>query len=109
MYAYISLYEYINLFFHCQLAFELRYLAIRDGFLGGSAGKEPAWQYRRLKRCELDPWVRKIPWNRKCQPVPVFLPGESHEQRHLAGYSPWRHKESDTTENTSMQLGIRLL
>ena len=30
--------------------------------------------------------------------TPVFLPGESHGQRSLAGYSPWGHKESDTTE-----------
>ena len=33
-------------------------------------------------------------------PTPVFLPGESHGQRSLAGYSPWGHKESDTTEAT---------
>ena len=39
-----------------------------------------------------------MPWRRAWQPSPVFLPGESHGQRSLAGYSPWRHKESDTTE-----------
>ena len=33
-----------------------------------------------------------IPWRRKWQPTPVFLPGESHGQRNLAGYSPWGHK-----------------
>ena len=33
-----------------------------------------------------DPWVRKIPWRRKWQPTPVFLPEESHGQRSLAGY-----------------------
>ena len=33
-------------------------------------------------------WVEKSPWRRKWQPVPVFLPGESHGQRSLAGYSP---------------------
>ena len=43
-------------------------------------------------------WVGKIPWRRKWQPTPVFLPGESHGQRSLAGYSPQGHKESDTTE-----------
>ena len=36
-------------------------------------------------------WVRKISWRRKWQPNPVFLPGESHGQRSLAGYSPWGH------------------
>ena len=44
------------------------------------------------------PWVGKIPWRRKWQPTPVFLPGESHGQRRRAGYSPWRRKESDMTE-----------
>ena len=41
-------------------------------------------------------WVGKIPWRRKWQPTPVYLPGESHGQRSLAGYSPWGHKVSDT-------------
>ena len=44
------------------------------------------------------PWVGKIPWRRKWQPTPVFLPGESHGQRSLVGHSPWSPKESDTTE-----------
>ena len=37
-------------------------------------------------------------WKRKWQPTSVFLPGESHEQRNLVGYSPWSCKESDMTE-----------
>ena len=45
-----------------------------------------------------DSWLRKIPWRRKWQPTPVFLPGEPHGQRSLEGYSPWDGKESDTTE-----------
>ena len=45
-----------------------------------------------------NPWVRKIPWRRKWQSIPVFLPGESHGQRSLVGYSPWGCKESDMTE-----------
>ena len=45
-----------------------------------------------------DPWVRKIPWRRKWQPTPVFLPGESHGRRSLVGYSPWGCKKLDTTE-----------
>ena len=36
--------------------------------------------------------------DREWQPAPVFSPGESHGQRGLVGYSPWRLKESDTTE-----------
>ena len=38
------------------------------------------------------PWVGKIPWGRKWPPTPVCLPGKSHGQRNLAGYSPWGHK-----------------
>ena len=51
--------------------------------------KESTWQCRRRRS---DPWARKIPWRRKWQPTPVFLPGKSHRQRSLAGYSPWGHK-----------------
>ena len=42
-------------------------------------------------------WVGKIPWRRKWQPTPVFLPGESHGRRSLADCSPWGRQESDTT------------
>ena len=51
-----------------------------------------------LKRPRFDPWVRTIPWRREWLPTPVFLPGEFHGQRSLTGYSPWDHKELDTTE-----------
>ena len=44
-----------------------------------------------------DPWVRKIPWRRKWQPTPVFMPGKSHGLSILGGYSPWGRKELDTT------------
>ena len=51
----------------------------------------------------------KIPWKRKWQPSPVLLPGKSHGQRSLVGFSPWGHKESDTTEHsTQLQLEISL-
>ena len=62
------------------------------GFTGGASGKEPACQCRRHKRLMFNPWVGKIPWSRKWQPTPVFLPGESHGQRSLAGCGPWDHK-----------------
>ena len=44
-------------------------------------------------RSRFNPWVRKILWRRKWQPTPVFLPGESHGQRSLVGYSPWGGKD----------------
>ena len=62
------------------------------------------WWLRWLSIClqcgrpGFDPWVGKIPWRRKWQPTPVFLPGESQKRRSLAGYSPWGCKESDMTE-----------
>ena len=67
-------------------------------FPDGSSGKEPVCKCRRLKKCGFHPWVWKIPWRRKYPPTPVFLPGKSHGQKSLAGYRPWGHKESDTTE-----------
>ena len=51
-------------------------------------------------RHEFDPWVGKIPWRRKWQPTPIFLPGKPHGQRSLVGYSPWGHEDSDRTEVT---------
>ena len=44
-----------------------------------------------------DPWVGKIPCRREWLPTPVFWPGKFHGL-----YSPWSHKESDTTEGLSL-------
>ena len=54
--------------------------------LGGASGKESACQCRRPKGLRFDPWVRKIPWRRAWQPLPVFTPGKSHEQKSQVGY-----------------------
>ena len=72
-----------------------------DLLTSGANGKERACQCRRPKRCEFDSWVGKIPWRRAWQPTAVFLPGESHGQRSLVGYSPRGHKELGT-----MHLGL---
>jgi len=58
------------------------------GFRGGSAGKIICLQGRSCRRHGCDPWIGKIPWRRAWKSTPVFLPGESHGQRSLAGYSP---------------------
>ena len=58
------------------------------------SGKEAVCQ---CMRCQFDLWVEKIPWGRKWQLTPVFLPGESHGQKSLAGYNLWGSKKSDTT------------
>ena len=58
------------------------------------------------KRFRISPWVGTIPWRRKWQPTPVFLPGKFHGQRSLVGYSKWGGRESYTTESvhfTSLQ------
>ena len=67
----------------------------------------------RYKTCGFDPWVGKIPWSKKWQPTPIFLPGKSHGQRSLVGYSPggtksqtnlrdWTntHTQTNTSEQT---------
>ena len=62
------------------------------GFPWWLSSRESACQCRSLG---FSPWLRRIPWvgkilwRRKWQPTPVFLPGKSHGQRSLAGYSPW--------------------
>ena len=83
-----SMYSYAHMYTHMH---------VHKGFHGSSGGKESAClQWRRPR---FDPWARKIPWRRDWQPTPVFLPGESHGQRNLEGYSPQSHKELDMTEN----------
>ena len=64
------------------------------GLLGGSVVKNPPANSGDVG---LIPWVRNIPWNRKWQPTQVSLPGKSHGQRSLVGYSPRGHKELDVT------------
>ena len=73
---------------------------VKWGFPGGTTSKEPACQYRRHKRHRFDPSFGKTPWETAWQPTPVFLPGESHGQGSLVGYSPWGCKELDTTKVT---------
>ena len=62
-----------------------------------SAKKQPA-SAGDMRDVGVDPWVGKIPWRRAWQPTLVFLPGELHGRRSLAGYSPRGYKELDTTE-----------
>ena len=65
--------------------------------------KESTCQCRSCRRCRFAPSVGKIPWRRKWQPTPVFLPGESHGQRNMVGHPPQvtkrGHKKLDTTES----------
>ena len=54
---------------------------------------------RRHRRRRSNPWVGKIPWRSKWQPIPVFLPGKSHGQRSLVGYNPWDYKSQTRVEH----------
>ena len=53
-----------------------------------------------LTECACSPDVTVVNLITAWQPTPIFLPGESHGQKSLVGYSPWGRKESDTTEVT---------
>ena len=55
-------------------------------FYDGLPSSKESCQWRRH---EFEPWIGKILWRRKWQSTPVFLPGKSHGQRSLMGYSPW--------------------
>ena len=73
-YIYICVYTYIHTYIHTHT---------HTGFTGDSVGRRIHLQFRRHR---LDPWVRKIPWRRKWQSTPVFLPVKSHWQKSLLGY-----------------------
>ena len=67
---------------------------------GGTSGREPACKCRRHKRRRFDPWVRKIPWRRAQQPIPIFLPRESMNRKAWWAIVYGGHKESNMTEET---------
>ena len=78
IYVYVCVYVYINVYIH-----------LHNGYANGGDVRDVG-----------DSWIGKIPWRTAWQPTPVLLPGESHGQRSLEGYSQWGHTESDTTEVT---------
>ena len=84
---FLAVYHFIIVFYNCGL---------------------PRWL---SGKCRFDLWVRKIPWRRKWQPTPVFLPGKSHGQKSLVGCNPWGRKELGTAgrltpTNTKNYLGV---
>ena len=60
--------------------------------------KNPPDNVRDIRDMGSNPWVGKTPWRRAWQPTPIFLPGESHRQRSLVGYSPQDHTKLHLTE-----------
>ena len=64
-------------------------------FPGGASAKEPACQCRKGKRRRFDSWVWKIPWRKKWQPTPVFMPRES----------PWTEEPGGLQSMGSQRVG----
>ena len=88
---------------------------LNKGFPGGTSGKEPTCQCRRLKRPGFDPWVGKMPWSRKWQPTPVFWPGESMDKvpsrlgNRPCGYLQWKiidHRRNKSIEVLMQHMGV---
>ena len=75
-------------------------ILVKNGLPWWLSGKESASQCRRNG---FNPWVGEISWRRKWQPTLVFLPGKSHGQRKLVGYSPWGHKRVRQDLKTKQQ------
>jgi len=65
------------------------------------SGQESTCQCKRCKRYRFNPCIRKILWNSKWQPAPVFSPEKFQGQRSLGGYSLWGCKKLNTTEKLS--------
>ena len=74
---------------HC--VWILNPLIIYDGFPGGTMVKNPLANAGDTRDVGSFSWGEKMPWSRKRQPTPVFLPGKFHGQRSLVDYSPWGH------------------
>ena len=68
------------------------------------SGKESTCQCRRCKRRGFNPWVKEISWWRPWQPTPVFLPGKSHGQGSLVGYSPQLQSRTRLKQLTRMHI-----
>ena len=75
-------------------------------FPGGSESKESTCTAGDLRPF---PWLERSPGEGYDNPTPVFLPGESHGQKSLAGYSPWGHKQSDMAERPLKKNGLQKL
>ena len=88
--------------FHTFPTAGLEYL----GFLASSLVVQMVKNLPAMWETGFDPWVGKIPWRRKLQPTPVFLPREFHGQRSLVGYSTCGHKQLDMTEKLTLSLFI---
>ena len=82
--------------YHCEDVFTLCLFGVLWVHVWCPRTPLMAWMAKNLPAMQ-ETGVGKNLWRREWQPAPVFLPGESHGQRILAGHSPWGHKELDMT------------
>ena len=78
------------------------------GCQGGGSGQKPTCQCMKL-RPRFISWVRKIPWRRAWPSTPVSVPGESHGQRSLVGYSPLVAKLRRFSTHTQFLIILKLV
>ena len=81
------------IFFHVTRASQVA-LVVENPPANASRGKRPLF----------NPWVGETPWRRKWQPILLFLPGKSNDQRSLEGCSPQRHTESQGYHSLNMAM-----
>ena len=102
----LSMYNRWYLLLHKWLLFQqvIKGYAIVQNHLASGASQVAQWvkNLLEMRRCRFNFLLRKIPWRMAQQPTPVFLPGESHGQKSLVGYSPWSWKKSYITEVTEL-------
>ena len=98
MYKLEAKFESLNDFEREYLKFKITPKGLQRVFSCGSTGKESTCNSGDLG---LIPGLGRSSGGWHGNPLRVFLPGESHGQRSLVGYSPWGHKESDRTEQLS--------
>ena len=93
----------------CSVPSVLQRIHKGDGLPRWLNSKVSACEFRSWRRRKFDPWVGKIPWRRKRQPIPVFLSGKSCGQKNLVGYSPRGHTESDKIEHAHTRRSAEIL
>ena len=98
LYFFALLHYSLELYIQLGISFLFSFEIFDLGYMGFPGGSEVKASACNVGDLGLIPGLGRFPWRRKRKPTPVFLPGESHGQRNLVGYSPRGRKESDTPE-----------
>ena len=97
----INLYQLNTLLMYILIMLTISIVNIKKRFPRWLSGKESTCPCMRCRRCGFRSLGQEELLEEETAPTPVFLPGKSHGQRSLVGYSPWGYKVSDTTEQLS--------